>query len=159
DEAGFTEDQAITIFPPIAVIAVVVTLLASAVSDYIQLKYLLYLKGFGACIGVAGLLLLGETPIAYYLMVLGNGIMAGLFSVLITVSWPRYFGRTHLGSISSQAIMMIVFGSALGPILFSGSLSRFGSYDMASSTCLVIYLGLTVASFWANNPQKRFRKA
>lgn len=153
DHAGFTAEQAITVFQPSAIIALVFTLAGSSLSDYIPLKYLLYVKGMGACIGIIGMIFLEQWAPAYYLLIIGNGIMSGLFSVLTTVSWPRYFGREHLGAISGQAMMVIVFGSALGPILFSESLSIFHSYQVAGWGCLVIYIIFTVAAFRANNPQ------
>ena len=155
DEAGLSEAAAVTVFQPMAVLAVVLTLVASNVSDYITLKYLFILKGLGACTAILGLIYLGEWPIAYYLIIAGNGIMMGLFSVLATVTWPRYFGRLHLGAINGQATMLIVFGSALGPVLFSTSLSMSGSYTEAGWICFFIYLLLTMAVLKADNPQRK----
>ena len=158
DLAGYPEDVAIRIFQPGAIVAVITTLVASSVSDHIQLKYLLYVKGLGACTAILGVIFLSQWEIAYYMIILGNGIMGGLFSVLVTVTWPRYYGRTHLGAISGQAMMIMVFSSAFGPILFSSALSQFGSYVPGALVCLVVYLSLTVAAIWANNPQLVLRK-
>ena len=157
ENAGYDEQTAIRIFQPAAVIAVAITFLSSSVSDYIQLKYLLYLKGIGACIGILGMIFLGQWEIAYYLIILGNGIFGGLFSVLVTVTWPRYYGRDHLGAISGQAMMLMVFASALGPILFSSSLTHLGSYNPGAWVCLSLFAVLTIGAFWANNPQIRLR--
>ncbi len=159
EEAGLTKDDAITIFQPAAIIAVFVTLISSNISDYIPLKYLMYVKGVGSCVAIVGIVLLGQVNYAYYLIISGMGVFAGLYSVINTLVWPRYFGRRHLGAISGQAMMMVVFGSALGPLLFSSSLSQFGSYAVASWICFVIYLLLTFGSFWANNPQISLDKA
>ena len=153
DRAGFPEEVAIKIFQPGAVIAVIVTLISSSISDYIQLKYLLYLKGFAACMAIVGIIFLADWNVAYYMIIVGNGIMGGLFSVIVTITWPRYFGRTHLGAISGQAMMIMVFASALGPILFSSSLTYFDSYNPGALICLVTYMSLTVGAIWANNPQ------
>ena len=154
-EAGISEARAIQVFPQSAVLAVAVTLVASITSDHIQLKLLLYAKGVSACVGILGIILLGESEMAYYLIVVGTGLASGLFSVIISVTWPRYFGRQHLGAISGQVTSMTVFSSALGPILFSLSLTRFGSYQMAGIICFLIFLDLTVAAIKANNPQIR----
>lgn len=158
-ESGLTESQAVSIFQPSAVLAVIFTLVASNASDYIPLKYLYYIKGVGACIGISGVIFLGNWEPAYYFLIVGNGVMMGLFSVLATVSWPRYFGRAHLGAINGQAMMLIVFGSALGPILFSTSLSLSGAYDAAGWICFGIYLMLTIAAIKADNPQKKLASA
>ena len=155
EQAGLSESAAISIFQPSAVLAVVFTLTTSNLSDYIPLKYLYYLKGVGACTGILGVIFLGDWEAAYYMIIVGNGIMMGLFSVLATVSWPRYFGRLHLGAINGQSMMMIVFGSALGPILFSGALSLFDVYDAAGWICLAFYILLTIAAVRADNPQKK----
>ncbi len=154
-EAGLPASEAITIFLPISVTAIIFTLFSSSLSDFIQLKYLLILKGFGAILSLLGLILLGQWPPAIYFLIIGTGIMSGLFSVITTVTWPRYFGREHLGAISGHATMLIVFGSSLGPILFSGSLTYFGSYETAGWICLGMYLLLVAGSIKANNPQLR----
>ena len=153
-ENGLTEQQAITIFVPSAVIAVGITLVASIISDHVPLKYLAIIKGAGACLGIVGFIFLGEASWAYYLVIVGNGIMTGLFAVLASVSWPRYFGRLHLGAITGQVTSMMVFASALGPILFSTSLTAFGSYQTAGWICLAIFATLAFGAVKAENPQK-----
>ncbi len=157
EQAGLSRAEAITIFQPVAVLAVVITLAASSLSDYVSLKYLLFAEGLGACLGIAGMIFLDGTPLAYYALVAGNGMMVGLFSVITTVTWPRYFGKQYLGAISGQATMLIVFGSALGPILFSTSLRWTGSYALAGWTCFVVFFLLVVAATRANNPQLRLK--
>lgn len=153
-ESGLSEQQAIRIFLPSSYVAVAVTLIASSISDHIPLKYIAILKGVGACLGIVGFIFLGTWGVAYYLIIVGQGIMTGLFAVLNSVSWPRYFGRLHLGAITGQVTMMMVFASALGPILFSLSLSTFGSYQLAGWICFVIFASLTMGAFRAENPQK-----
>lgn len=150
---GLSEEKAIGIFQPIAVIAVVVTLIASTLSDHISVKPLFIIKGLSACLAIVGVILLDRFEHALLLIIIGNGLMTGLFSVLMSVAWPRYFGRRHLGAISGQAISLIVFASALGPILFSQSLSLTGSYQLGGFICLAIYLVLTGATFFTKNPQ------
>ena len=100
---------------------------------------------------------LGE-PWAYYALIAGNGLMMGLFSVITTVTWPRYFGKRHLGAVSGQATMFIVFGSALGPVLFSTSFSQTGDYGLAGWICFIIFFLLVLGATRADNPQLRFAK-
>lgn len=153
DEVGMSKDAAISIFPPIAYLAVFITLGTSYLSDMIPLRYLLLLKGFGAIISTTGLIFLGEFEFAYYMLIVGTGIMTGLFAVLTSVTWPRFYGTLHLGAITSQAVMMSVLASAIGPILFSSSLTWTGGYGTSSLVCFGIFALLTLAGFWANNPQ------
>ena len=154
EEAGLTKYDAITIFQPAALVAVATTLALSSLSDYVQLKYLYLIMGAGACVGVIGMILIGQSDLAYYMIIIGNGVMGGLFAVLSSVTWPRYFGRKHLGAISGQSIMVIVFASALGPILFSQSLTLFGSYEVGGWVCFIIYGLLTIATLKSDNPQR-----
>ena len=154
--SGWDQEAAFAVFQPIAVVAVITTLIFSSMSDYITLKYLLYIKGFGAFLGIGGVILLDEWDGAYLLIWIGHGMMTGLYSILNSVVWPRYFGLKHLGAISGQSVRLTVFGSAIGPILFSRSLTLFDSYHPALWLCLFVFIGLTIAAVRADNPQKRF---
>ncbi|MFY0626239.1 MAG: MFS transporter [Reichenbachiella sp.] len=157
--SGLSREEAVQIFIPSAVIAVIVTLSVSKLSDYIRLKYLLYVMGCGGMIALIGMIFLGDISWALYLLIFGNGILMGLYSVVLSVTWPRYFGKTHLGAISGHSIMYIVVASAIGPKLFSEALSYHGSYDAAGWACLIMYAIFTIAAVWANNPQEKWRKS
>ena len=153
EQAGLDKATAITVFQPVAVLAVAITLAASSLSDYIPLKYLLYAEGLGACLGISGMIYLGDHPLAYYALIAGDGMMMGLFSVITTVTWPRYFGKKYLGAVSGQATMFIVFGSALGPVLFSTSFSQTGNYGLAGWVCFMVFFLLVLGATRADNPQ------
>jgi len=71
------------------------------------------------------------------------------------VSLPRFFGKMHLGAIGGNVMTFIVFGSALGPVLFSTSLTYSGSYNLAAWGCFALFLLLFLGAFWANNPQDK----
>jgi len=153
ENAGLPKDTAIGVFQPTAFMAVLVTVLGGLLSDRIPLKYLAFVKAFGAMVGLVGLLMLGGSPWGYYLIILGHSLLTGLFSVLTMVTWPRFFGRLHLGAISGQAAMMMVFGSAIGPIMFSLSLSETGGYGAAAIGCLCFYAILAAATWFVKKPQ------
>ncbi len=153
DEVGMVKEVAISIFQPIALLAVVITLITSYLSDMIPLRYLLLLKGFGAMLSTIGMIFLGEYEFGYYLLIIGTGIMSGMFAVLASVTWPRFYGTRYLGAISSQSVMMVVFASAIGPILFSASLTLTGSYSVAIWICFAIFTSITISGIWAHNPQ------
>jgi MFS family permease len=88
---------------------------------------------------------------AYYLLIAGYGIMSGLFSVLNTVTWPRFFGVKHLGAISGYSMSWTVIASALGPYLFSLSLKFSGTYTIGIFVAMTIAVVLFVLAFKANN--------
>ncbi|MEM6697111.1 MAG: MFS transporter [Bacteroidota bacterium] len=153
EQIGTPRAEAIRIFQWSAIVAVVSTLVLSAWSDYVRMRYLLYLKGMAALIGLLGFIFLEQGAIAYWSLVVGNGLLNALYSVIGAVIWARFYGKKQLGAIIGQVMMLTVFASAIGPYLFSQSLSISGSYDTSGWICLAIYLSLAIGAFWVKNPQ------
>jgi sugar phosphate permease len=152
EEAGMDREQAVGIFLPASAIAVVFQFAAGWLSDYVKLKYLLFVQLLGTVISTVGLVLLGPgLPVAA--IIIGNGIMGGMFGLLSSITWPKFFGQTHLGAISGFAMGFLVAGSAVGPYAFSLSFSWTGGYAAAAAVCLVAALSLMVLAFWANRPR------
>ena len=158
DTAGLTREQALSIFIPTSLIAVVVQFMAGYVSDYIRLKYLLVLFMAGMLVTAWGLTMLADNPIAYWLVIAGNGIVWGFYTVLIGVTWPRFFGLKNLGAISGFSMSWTVTGSALGPYLFSLSFDRTGNYRLVAWVCVAISVILLALAFRADNPNESKRK-
>ena len=157
ENAGIDRDQALAIFIPISFISVSLSLLGGWISDRIKLVYLLYLLLTGEVLALVSLAQV-EKHIFYIGFIVGSGMVSGMYNVLMAVTWPRYYGREHLGKITGFVMALIVFGSALGPITFSLSLSQLGSYSPAIYTLLGIVLVLVVFSYRAVNPQDKFEK-
>lgn len=131
EQAGKTRTEAFSIFVPTAFVALFFHFFGSWISDYIPLKYLLWLQLTGIMISSLALINLSEIPASYYFLIFGNGMVGGLSGVLTNVSWPRFFGLTHLGAISGLAMSLNVAGSAIGPALFSLIEQQFGAYTGA----------------------------
>ena len=152
EQAGMNGAKAFSIFPPMAFIAVGVTLLGGWLSDRMALYRLLAVMAAALCLYLAGVALLAPGwPVA--LIIFGGGVSGGLFGVLMGVTWPRYYGREHLGAISGQCMTFIVAASAIGPALFSGALKLTGHYTAGFALCLLIGLLLLSGAFRARNPQ------
>ena len=146
DEAGMGAEKAVSIFLPAALISLVFNVGASWASDRMPLKIFLFMLLAGLLIELAAVALLDD-GLFFFLMILGHGISGGIMNLLSTVTWPRFFGIRHLGSISGFAMGMTVAGSAAGPYLFSLSLSLFGSYSpicWGSGILGVLILGLAL---------------
>ncbi len=152
EEVGLSKEKAISIFIPMSVIAVTTSFIFNAISDFVKLKNFLFTMIAGSFIVSFGLAFL-SSPIGYYLLIFGAGLTGGLFTVLVSVTWPRFYGRQHLGAISGVSMQMMVFSSALGPLLFSYSLKLFGSYSVIALAGLFGLTLITVFSFKADNPQ------
>lgn len=158
ETSGMTKEMGLGIFVPTSVIAVLLQFGASNASDYMRLKYLLILFAVGMLITTIGLISLGEMMVSYWLVIIGNGIVWGLYSVLIGVTWPRFYGLKNLGAISGSSMSFTVIGSALGPYMFSLSLEWTGSYDLVGWFCLAIAVFLFILAFKADNPNENEKK-
>lgn len=142
---GMERSVAISVFLPAAVVAVVVEFIGSWLSDYIKLKWLAVLQ-------LTGIIILGISihflqPGAFVLIaILGQGITQGMFGILSNVTWPRFFGRKHLGAISGFATSIMVIGTAIGPFLFSGLHDVTGSYGTAgfvvAAAAILVIVGM-----------------
>lgn len=149
---GMSKDDAFSIFLPTSIVSVLVSFLSNMLSDFIKLKNLLVIMIFGAMIFTGGVVML-KTDFGYYMIIIGSGLMGGLFSVLSTITWPRFYGRKHLGAISGKTMSMIVIGSAIAPYLFSLSKTYLGNYDVISWLSLLFLGVMFLGARKANNPQ------
>ncbi len=152
EASGLTRAQGLGIFIPTSLIAVGIQFLGGYASDYIRLKFLLLLFALGIAFSIVGLTMLGGNSWAYWMIICGNGVVWGLYTVLIGVTWPRFYGLKHLGAISGFSLSWTVIGSALGPYMFSVSMDLTGSYDLVAWICLAISVLLVALAFKADNP-------
>jgi MFS transporter, OFA family, oxalate/formate antiporter len=155
ENSGMTRDKALAVFIPISLLSVVISFTGGWLSDRIRLKYLLYVVLTGELIALISLSQLNE-GVFYYGFILGHGMANGLHNVLMTITWPRFYGRKNLGSITGFVMALIVFSSALGPVFFSFSYTRLGSYGYASYALAFVVLILLILSHKGNNPQDKF---
>ncbi len=149
--AGMTKEMAVGIFIPGAIISVVFHFGASWLSDFIRLKYLLFVQHLGLIITMLAIVLLGSHEFAYKILIAGYGMCMGMFGVISAVTWPKFFGLKHLGAISGYSLGWTVIASAIGPFIFSLSEKHTGNYGMISIICLVVTVVLFILAFNANN--------
>lgn len=152
--SGIGSVKAFSIFIPAAVISVSVSLAAGYISDKHRIKYLLTaLMGSFTLYGLGVLLLSGGY--GYYMIIAGTGISSGLMATLIAVTWPKYFGREHLGAISGYNMFFLVLFSALGPFVFGLSQTLTGSYHPAVYSIMCVVVLFLVLSLRAEKPLKK----
>ncbi|MCY1722211.1 MFS transporter [Prolixibacteraceae bacterium Z1-6] len=154
-EAGIDREKALAIFIPMSLISVSLAFVGGWISDRIKLQYLLFLMLGGQIVALFSLANINN-GVYYYAFIIGSAVPSGMYNVLLSVAWPRFYGREHLGKITGFVMAIIVFASALGPILFSLSHSVFGSYSYASYFLLAIILIISTISFKAHNPQDKY---
>lgn len=148
---NYSKAEAIAIFLPMSIIAIFVSTLCNILSDYIQHKIYLFIMLLAGVLASLGLLLLSH-PIGVYLLVGGLGTMGGLFAVINAVTWPSFFGRKFLGSISGKVMSFLVVGSAIAPSLFSYCFTTLGSYRYMGYITLAFLLFLIIGSIRMKKP-------
>jgi len=148
-EAGFSRIQAVGIFLPASIISVVFNFAASWLSDFIRYRYILIVQIASQLLTMFFLARLAP-GFSYIMVILGYGVMGGLFNVTNSIVWPRYY--RNLNSITGMVMGMIVAGSAVGPWLFSLLRDRTGSYGAASLLCFAVSLILLVLAFFVRRP-------
>ena len=153
EQADMDGARGFALFPPAALISVGVNLLGGWLCDRMPLRGFLIALLAAMATYMTGLILLRPGP-TVWLIIASFGISNGLFGLLTAVTWPRYFGREHLGAISGLSMTLMVVFSAVGPAFFSTVLKYTGSYTPAL-LCGLITAGLLLAgAFSARNPQR-----
>lgn len=153
-QMGLTRDASYNVFIPMSLFGIAANFLGGWLSDRIRMKWLLLTMMLFQGIGTTGLLHFGD-PRGWYLLVVGYGIAGGLFAALITVTWPRFFGRAHLGAISGVNMSIMVFASAIGPVLFAEAHAITQSYFEVILACWFMPIVFVVLGIMAENPQER----
>lgn len=156
-EAGLAETQAFSIFMPMAVVSIICNFIFGWICDYVPLKYTLMFMMATMGMGILAIPIISSWA-GWCLVFVGLGASGGIFAPLITVVWPEFYGREHLGAISSFNLSAMVFSSAIGPFLFSLSMDWYGSYNNAIYVCLVVPVLVSIAALKANNPQDIVRQ-
>jgi len=144
-EQLYTKDQAIAVFLPISVVAIIVSIIGNILSDYSNHKNYLFIMIFSGLLASLGLFFLSEN-VGFYMLIVGLGAYAGLFGVVNAVTWPKYFGRKHLGAITGKVTSFLVIASAIAPSLFSYFFTLLGSYGKISYLTIPYLLFLFLGS-------------
>lgn len=143
---GRSTQDAVAIFLPITVISVISRFGGSWLSDFLKMKYIFYtiiVSMLMASIGIS----LPYSIQSQLLIITGMGLSSGFFGTLTAVTWPKLYGRTHLGAISGFAMSFIVAGSAIGPYIFGLMESIWGHYKYTGTIGIIWVILITVISF------------
>lgn len=136
-ETGLDANQAVKIFFPISIISVISRFLASYLSDRISIKYI-YIAYVLSLICSSFSLFLLNVPNITLLIIISFGVAGGLFGMLNIVTWPKIYGRKHIGAISGFAMSIVVAGSAIGPWFFSVVKKITKSYHLVGLFGIII---------------------
>lgn len=149
-EVGFDANQAVRIFLPISVVSVLARFLGSYLTDRVGMKPMYGSFILSLVVASVSLFFLG-TLFGDLLAIIGFGVGGGLFGMLNILTWPKLYGRKHLGQISGFAMSVNVAGSAIGPWIFSVIQRFFGSYKGAGILgliwCMLMIIMLVLTPF------------
>ena len=152
--SGLSRMDAYSIFLPMSVVSVFSYFLSGLASDRMSLKYLLMTLLTTLCIGCLGMLAF-EIQWSRIMVIICFGIQGGVWGCLSLVTWPRFYGRKHLGAISGLSMSCQVFASAIGPPVFGASEHFTGNYHNAAWVAALLNLVLLIGSFKARSFYRR----
>lgn len=157
-DTGIGGREAIRLFVPIAVVSTSVGTLSGWAADRVRVRTLVLAFLAFQTIGYVGAGRLGET-VFLIMMILGWGGASGLFATLLNVAIPNFFGRLHLGAISSIQMSFIVAASAIGPALLAASKTYLGSYRQGLLLCCALSIAVFLFASLAHFPAHHSRSS
>ena len=152
-KADLPENETLQLFLYMAPVSIFANILGGWAIGRVRIRFLFFSLMLALVIASAAMMHL-ESGTGRLLTIVCIGTSGGLFSILLVVIWPRFFGRKHLGKISSINMMTMTSASALGPWLFAQSEKNTGSYDAAFVGCAAAAALLLLASLKLKNPAK-----
>lgn len=158
NSVGLSKLEMRNVFPKIGFVTIASSLICGYIVDKTRMKYFGILMGMTTAIAALAMPFLASTA-GEWLFVITSGISGGCFVLIKTNTYPRFFGRTHLGAISGAATSILVIFSAFGPTLFSTIKWLTGSYSIVFTIGFIVPLMIGIAAFWADNPQRKLAKS
>jgi len=153
EDGGLSSSAAAAAFLPIALTSAVVRIGSGVLVDHVPVRFLLS----GALVGqVASLVMAPRLHDTATALVYGVvfGITSSLALTVSAVVWAKYFGRRHLGSITGIVSLVLIAGSALGPMPMGIARDVLGSYSLVLTTAAALPLALAVAALLVRRPYK-----
>lgn len=153
-EAGLSSQSAVGLFIPVALLSIPMGFTIGVASDHVRLQLLVMAMTLLQALGFIGVGQL-DVPLFYGMAIAGWGLSGGFYGPLLSVAIPKFFGRTHLGAISSVQLSCMVVGSALGPAALALSKEWLGGYALGLRwACLLSACGFVLAAL-SRTPRAR----
>ncbi|PYZ94045.1 MFS transporter [Salipaludibacillus keqinensis] len=152
--SGLSIGAAAFILSLMAMVGFPVTLLAGFLLEKVKVHYMFAFVFLGQFVFIMTLYFTDSFmwAIAFGLI---WGFVGGLERIVISMVFPDYFGRRHIGSIKGVATTITVAGSAFGPLPFGIAYDLFGGYqEILLFMMLFPALGIT-ASLLSPKPIKQ----
>jgi sugar phosphate permease len=94
-----------------------------------------------------------STVLSAYAYGVAFGVMQVCWGTASAVMWAKYYGREHLGSITSVAMSIAIVGTALGPMIMAVARDLTGSYGPLFNLIAFFPLVLAVVNIFVRPPE------
>ena len=152
-DSGIGGREAVQLFIPLAIVSTMTGMLSGWAADRVPVRALVLASIVLQTIAYIGAGRLGEWPFLV-MMLVGWGGAGGLFATLLNVAMPNFFGRTHLGSITSIQMSAMVAASAMGPALLAAGKTYLGSYEAGLLWCCALSSAVFLFALFAPGPTR-----
>jgi MFS transporter, OFA family, oxalate/formate antiporter len=152
-DKGLSVEIAVSVFLPIAIAGAVVALSSSVLAAWIPVHLQLTAGLFfqALALGLARSLSNAELAMLYGVTL---GVTMGLQRSVNGLIWATYFGRKHLGKITGYSMIILIVGSALGPLPLGIGRDLAGDYNAVLAISAVVPIILSVVSLFVHSPRK-----
>ena len=157
EEAGLTASEAFGLYFPMSFFSIGSNLIGGYFSDHAKMKNVLAIFMASIIFALFGTANWSE-PWGRMMFISGFGISGGLFNMLRSVAWARFFGRKHLGAINGLTMPIVVVSTSIGPFLFSVFQENTGGYKTVLMIMMIFPAIILLLGLFAGNPQDRYAK-
>lgn len=148
---GLTELNAAATYTTLALATAIAELTGGFLADRFPLNRLMFVGLIGLALGVVMLANLQALWQAHlYAIFLGVG--QGLFSIVNSTIWVRYYGRLHLGKIRGSVWTAVVAASSFGPFMIGFAYDQIDSYQPILWFFITLVILLAMLARWATPP-------
>ena len=99
--------------------------------------------------GAFSLIMLGNNPLVTLIYLCLVAISVALMSVASTALWVELYGHTHFGAIKSMVTTVVVFASAIGPLVIGAFIGNENYWQLGLAACIVLMLSVSFGSYRA----------
>ncbi len=141
DIKGWTLEWLATCFIGYGVVKIITTFIAGSLVDRFTARRLFPFHALPMALGVF-LILMGNSPLLALAYLCLTGMSASLMSITTTAMWTEIYGYRNLGAIKSMVTTLVVFSSAVGPIVLGVVLNSkvFWLYGLLGMVILMLVL-------------------
>jgi MFS transporter, OFA family, oxalate/formate antiporter len=153
EQNGLDRLAAATVFVPMAGVAAAAHFCSGMLLDRLQPRMIM-----SAALLLLAIVLVASTRVTSgagaWLYGGGLGLMQGMQGALAGMVWAYYFGRRHHGAIKGFAFMVLVGGSALGPLPFAWGMEAVGHYGPVLTASALLPLIVAIVALFVPSPKK-----